>query len=822
MLKLLCTLQIAILFCLTIPAAAHSKEVYKDQIRASWTEGNNSFCYRNDLRGNRTEYVFVDAENGTRSPAFDHARLADALRSAGVADASAESLSIQRLRFDDKRFSFDAYGSRWECDSENYTLLKQSTQGLPIEGIALAEKVENHRDAPELSGEETVIRLKNIRDDAIQWFWIQDGKRRSYGRLEAGKSRDQHTFEGHVWEATTLDEKTLAYFVAGEGESVALVDAALKKSVKKSQLRKSRRPALTGELSPDGQWKYSVRDGNIYIIDLDDTANEICVTSDGTADVPYGLLEWSPDSKFLVAFQITPGENTQVHLIESSPTDGSLAKLTSREYPLPGDRFTSYQPTLISTETNKQVKIDVDPIDFGQPGVRWSKDGKSFTYEKIDRGHQRFRLVEVDAQTGVSRNIIDEQSETFIWTAHNSQKDLPIVSWLDRSDEIIYLSEQNGWRHLYLVQTKTDQQTPITFGNWIVRSIDRIDEASRQIWFQVSGIYPDQDPYLLHFCRVNFDGTDLTVLTAGNGTHSIAYSPDRRFFIDTFSRVDLAPVHELRREMDGQLVCQLETADITELTESGWTAPEVFSTKGRDDKTDIWGIICRPKNFDPTKHYPIIEDIYAGPHDAHVPKRFRPSRWYSDLTDRGFVVVKIDGMGTAQRSKAFHDVCWKNLKDAGFPDRIRWIQDAAKKHPALDMNRVGIYGTSAGGQNAAGALLFHGDFYKAAVASCGCHDNRMDKASWNEQWMGYPVLKHYSECSNIDNAHLLQGHLMLIVGELDSNVPPESTLRLVDALVKADKDFEMLVIPGMGHSDGGKYGQRRRLEFFQKHLMQVD
>lgn len=822
MLKCFCRLSIAILFCFTPPAESHSQEVHKNQIRPNWTDGNNTFWYHNDLRGNRSEYIFVDAEKGTRSPAFDHARLADALRSVGVADASAESLSIQRLRFDNKRFSFVAYGSRWECDSETYKLLQHSSQESPIEGIAPAETIENHRDAPELSGEETVIRLKNTRDEAIQWFWIQDGKRRSYGRMGAGKSRDQHTFAGHIWEAATLDETTLAYFVAGEGRSVALVDAALKKLTKKIQPRKSRRPTHTGELSPDGKWKYSVRDGNIYLIDLDDKAKEICVTSDGTVDEPYGSLEWSPDSKSLVVFKIKPGENTQVHLIESSPSDNRLAKLTSRAYPLPGDRFTSYQPTLISTETRKQIKIDVDLIDFGQPGVRWSKDSKSFSYEKVDRGHQRFRLVEVDARTGLSRNIIDEKSETFIWTAHNSQKDLPIVSWLDKSDELIYLSEQNGWRHLYLVQAKTGQQTPITSGNWIVRSIDRIDESSRRIWFQASGIYPNQDPYLLHFCRVNFDGTDLTFLTAGNGTHSIAYSPDRRFFIDTFSRVDLAPVHELRREVDGQLLCQLETADISELKESGWTAPEVFSTKGRDDKTDIWGIICRPKDFDPTKRYPIIEDIYAGPHDAHVPKRFRSSRWYSELTDRGFVVVKIDGMGTAQRSKAFHDVCWKNLKDAGFPDRIRWIQDAAKKYPALDSTRVGIYGTSAGGQNAAGALLFHGDFYKAAVASCGCHDNRMDKASWNEQWMGYPVLKHYSECSNIDNAHLLQGHLMLIVGELDSNVPPESTLRLVDALVKADKDFEMLVIPGMGHSDGGKYGQRRRLEFFQKHLMQVD
>jgi dipeptidyl aminopeptidase/acylaminoacyl peptidase len=422
----------------------------------------------------------------------------------------------------------------------------------------------------------------------------------------------------------------------------------------------------------------------------------------------------------------------------------------------------------------------------------------------------------------VARNIIDERSETFIWTAHNSQKDLPIVSWLENTDELIHISERDGWRHLYLVQTKSGTQTPITKGEWVVRGIDKIDEANRQIWFRASGVFADQDPYFIHFCRVNFDGTGFTALTAANGSHSVTFSPDRRFLIDNYSRVDLAPVHELRRVEDGQLICQLESADISELEESGWVAPAVFSTKGRDGKTDIWGIICRPKNFDPTRRYPIIEDIYAGPHDANVPKRFRSSRLYSDFTDRGFIVVQIDGMGTAHRSKAFHDVCWKNLKDAGFPDRIRWIQDAAKKYPSMDTSRVGIYGTSAGGQNAAGALLFHGDFYKAAVASCGCHDNRMDKASWNEQWMGYPVGPHYSESSNIDNANLLKGNLLLIVGELDSNVPPESTLRFVDALVKADKNFDMLFLPGVGHSDGGEYGQRRRLEFFQRCLMEAE
>jgi dienelactone hydrolase len=273
----------------------------------------------------------------------------------------------------------------------------------------------------------------------------------------------------------------------------------------------------------------------------------------------------------------------------------------------------------------------------------------------------------------------------------------------------------------------------------------------------------------------------------------------------------MPPVHELRRTADGKLVCDLEKA-------TGSVTTEVFSAKGRDGVTDIWGTISRPRNFDPAKKYPVIEYIYAGPHNSHVPKRFSPFERFTTLTDLGFIVVQIDGMGTANRSKKFHDVCWKNLKDAGFPDRIAWHKAAAAKYPYYDATRVGIYGTSAGGQNSTGALLFHGDFYKAAVSACGCHDNRMDKASWNEQWMGYPVGPHYAASSNIDNAAKLTGKLLLIVGEMDTNVPPESTYRLVGALIKANKDFDFVMVPGMGHSDGGAYGRRRLNDFFVKHL----
>jgi dipeptidyl aminopeptidase/acylaminoacyl peptidase len=275
----------------------------------------------------------------------------------------------------------------------------------------------------------------------------------------------------------------------------------------------------------------------------------------------------------------------------------------------------------------------------------------------------------------------------------------------------------------------------------------------------------------------------------------------------------------LRRVEDCKLICKLEQADISELTDGGWRPPEVFVAKGRDGKTDIWGYIARPSDFDPSKKYPVIEQIYAGPQGYFSQRNtFSTAPRFVNFTRLGFIVVQMDGMGTQGRSKAFHDVCWHDLGDAGFPDRILWHKAIAAKYPYYDVSRVGIYGTSAGGQNAAGAVIFHGDFYKAAVAACGCHDNRMDKASWNEQWMGYPVGPHYSASSNVDNAKKLSGKLFLVVGEMDNNVPPESTLRVVDALIKANKDFEFLMIPGMQHSNGGPYGTRKMQEFFVKHL----
>ncbi|MFP6892209.1 MAG: prolyl oligopeptidase family serine peptidase [Opitutales bacterium] len=584
-------------------------------------------------------------------------------------------------------------------------------------------------------------------------------------------------------------------------------------------------------VSPDGKWKAFIMDHNVFVSSTKGE-EEIQLSKDGKSDNSYKGPFWSSNSNNLISFRVQPGKVSEVHLVESSPKGGGRAKLHTRKYPLPGDKFAKHELNWFDLDakindgqdTKKHhLKPQVGLIDFGWPNLRWTLDGRYARYRKVDRGHQRLRLIEVDTFTGKTRDLIDEKSETFIWTEHPKDLGVPLVNWLNKTNEIIYVSEKDGWRHLYLIDVDSGKiKNPITKGDFVVRYVDKIDEDKRQVWFRGSGRNSGQDPYLIHYYRVNFDGSGFTAMTEGEGYHKIQYSPDQKFIIDSYSRVDMAPVHELRRVSNGKLVCELEKADTSELEAEGWEAPEVFSAKGRDGKTDIWGIVCRPRDFDPGKKYPILEAMYAGPHDSYVPKQFSAGSRYSSWTDMGFIVVKIDGMGTANRSKAFHDVCWHNLKDAGFPDRILWHKAYAEKNPWYDISRIGIYGGSAGGQSSTGALLFHPDFYKVAVSSCGCHDNRMDKASWNEQWMGYPVGPHYAESSNVDNAHRLQGKLLLIVGEMDKNVPPESTMRLADALIKASKDFDLVVVPGEGHGGGGRHGDRRRKDFFRKHLLSIE
>ena len=654
---------------------------------------------------------------------------------------------------------------------------RKTAQSLKALGLPEQEALKSSTAKIELrrtsrTGEESGLKFINQLDADVDLFWVnQQGEHIRYGGIRAGAEREQHTFDGHVWLITSRTGEHLAIIEAGPLVQTLIIDG---KGISKAKVEE-KKPREAGFRSPDGE--------------------------------------------FLVMSEASPVTRRQITIVDSSPKEGVQPKLKVIDYIKPGDPLPKPQMVITHKEGRKiRVPTELYQNPFTESGkldVTWSPDSHEFYFDYNQRGHQLYRILAADAQTGAVRVVVEETSKTFIDYTHKTWR-----HWLHTTGELLWMSERDGWCHLYIYDAKTAKvKNQITKGSWPVREVLYIDDARREIWFLASGLRKEEDPYHLHLCRINFDGSGLQQLTQGDGNHHVEFSPNRDFFTDSYSRADLPPIHELHRSRDGSLVCELEKADASQLLAAGWTMPERFVAKGRDGTTDIHGILIKPSHFDPAKKYPVIEDIYAGPHSAFTPKDFGRLLNQHILAELGFIIVKLDGMGTNHRGKAFHDVCWKNIKDAGFPDRIAWIKAAAQTRPWMDLTRVGIYGGSAGGQNAMRALLDHHDFYHVAVADCGCHDNRMDKIWWNEQWMGWPVDESYARSSNKDDAHKLEGHLLLIVGELDTNVDPTTTTQVVGALQKAGKTFDFMPIIGTGHGAAETpYGSRLRMEFLVRHL----
>ena len=553
--------------------------------------------------------------------------------------------------------------------------------------------------------------------------------------------------------------------------------------------------------SPDSALVAFVRDNNVWISKAD--GSESCQLSfDGTDAEAYSEIVWSPDGKKLAALKKEVLKERQILLRVSRPEDQIQPRYRWLDYAKPGDRL---------PEARKAVPLDrtIPRDQYFLTLGEWSSDSEFFTYEYNQRGHQVYELAAVDAATGKVRTLAKEESSTFVY-----YYDLWRYLFKD-GKHVLWISERDDWRHLYIIDTHTLQVRQLTRGEWNVREIHHVDEEGGFILANANGFHAGEgeDPYNKHVIKIDIATGKVTDLTPENANHAVTFNRQHTAFVDNYSRPDL-PTTSVLRAADGKVLLPIQKMDISKAQKQGFTMPEVFCAKGRDGVTDIWGTIYRPFKFNPKKQYPVVEYIYAGPHDSHVTKDFSGPMRFSRLLELGFIVVTIDGMGTDNRSKSFQDVCWRNLKDAGFPDRILWIQAAAKKYKYMNLDKMGIYGYSAGGQNAMAALLFHPEFYKVGVALCGCHDNRMDKIWWNEQWMGYPVGPWYSESSNVDNAYRLEGKLMLINGEIDDNVDPASTLQVVSELIKNEKDFEQLYIPGYSHSLGADWITRRVFEFF--------
>ncbi len=732
----------------------------------AWVGRSNQAVYRVTVTGG-ARFVRVDADKWSKEPAFDHAAMARSLSTATGQTYTELSLPFQSINGDGTAFESEIKGSRYRCAIASTSCT--SPGAAPTAG---GRGGFGGARAPRCAGEATVV---------------------------PGETRR---------EAFSPDCKTVAFI---QNYNVALRPAPVA-------------GAGTGGAAPS----YTM------------------LSTDGSEADGYVLnsIEWSPDSKKLVAYRQKPGYNRVPYYIQSSPTDQVQPKLVpygqapgnfgGGVYRKAGDILDQHQPAIFDVDSKKQLLIDrsLFPNPYAISRAVWRKDGGAYSFQYNQRGHMIYRVLEVDANTGAVRPMVDEVTKSFFMysdAGHNFAYDVGANCRLAQGggcttysgSELIWTSERDGWNHLYLFDGKTGQvKNQITKGEWIVRGVDSVDVASRQIYFRASGMNAKQDPYFVHYYRINFDGTGLVTYTEADGSHTVTWSADRKYYLDSYSRVDLPTVIELRRVSD-QGTLALEKGDMSAAVKLGFRPPEVFVSKARDGKTDIWGIIVRPVTFDPRKKYPVIEQIYAGPHGSFVPKTWGGGQSLTALAEIGFVLVQIDGMGTSNRSKAFHDVAWKNIADAGFPDRILWHKAVNQKYSWYDVSRVGIYGTSAGGQNAAGAVFFHPEFYKVAVANSGCHDNRMDKIWWNEAWMG-EMGPHYEANSNVGAAKNLKGHLYLTVGEMDTNVDPSSTFQVANALIAAGKDFDLLVVPNGGHGATGPDGARRRNDFFVRWLLGVN
>ena len=773
----------------------------------TWIDGARLWFCETHRDGARLWWLVDATKEGpaAKVPLFDHAAVKGAVRAVAV-EGGRVIVSVEGA---EQPIVFDLAGGAPRV-------------GDAADSRALELRLSSERKRSRRNGPSSGLRFANRLDEAVEIVWIDGGgAERAYGRVEPRSERRQQTYGGHAWMVRTAGGETLGFVVAADVEKTVAVERAAPVAQepepvdqidgqKETQGDDARVQPARIEVAQDGPNLVFRAEGR-----------ELFRTSDGSEADGYLGGHWiAPGQDAVVAMKVRRGQRHPVHIVEAAPRDRLEPTLKTLDYTKPGDEIDQPAPHLFRIErapggaalSAREVAVDTamcaNPWSLDR--ARFISGGREIAFVYNQRGHQVVRVVAIDLATGSARTVAEQSYPTFVDYTNKVW-----MHWLDATGELLWMTERSGWNHIELIDVATGKvKRSVTEGAWNVRRVEHVDEAARTIDIALMGREPLQDPYHLHFARVKIDSGELTMLTSGGGTCRVDFSPDRSALVCVRARADIPPVYELRRASDGAVVAELGAGDARAMREGGWSPPQPFMAKGRDGKTAIWGLVYRPGDFDPAKKYPVIENIYAGPHGQHVPKWFELANRSREYAELGAIVVQIDGMGTNWRGKAFHDVCWKNLKDAGFPDRIAWIRALAETDASVDLSRVAIFGGSAGGQNAMRAVLDHADFYKAAVADCGCHDNRMDKIWWNEQWMGWPVDGSYAANSNMEDAAKLGGRLMLVVGGLDENVDPATTMQVTQRLIDAGKDFELLVIPRAGHGSAeSPYGNLRRARF---------
>lgn len=660
---------------------------------------------------------------------------------------------------------------------------------------------------------------------------FDENKLRAALSRATGKTFDRADFKLHSAELSE-DQDALEFSFAKRQWRLSLINGTLEE--KPDDKRQ-------GVLSPDGTLTAFVRNNDLWIADVR-TGVERQLTSDGTADRPYARpvvnvkrmiaagsstpelepdLSWSPDSRRIATYRLDLRGARRLSLVQSTPPDNGAPRVFDYYYTLTGDKQAPTATGVVLDVASGAVTMLRAPAEqilyYGGLYFEWSKDGDAIFEQVPDRGYKSLRLLRFDAASGDVRTLREDRSDTYVdYYGHHWSYD-------DDRNRHYWTADPSGYAQMFQIDGTTGKTVRLTSGSWRARSVEGSSPDGSTVFVVGSGREPDRDPYLRALYAVRSDGKQIRNLSPEPLDHDVSVSPDGRFFVDNMSLINQPTVSILRSTIDGREVMQLGRADASRYLAAGFRLPEPFQATAADGKTKIYGAIFKPANFDPTRRYPVIENVYTGPHYVMTPKSFEAAikgRNANSMAQLGAIALTVDGRGTWGRSRAFQQPAYQNLHGVGLDDHIAAIRELTKRAPWIDTSRVGIYGFSAGGYDVVRAMTERPDFYTVGVAASGNHDNRLDKAEWNEQWMGTALGPLYDRNSNVTWADKLQGKLLLAYGELDENVPPAATLRLVDALIQANKDFEFLVIPNADHFlDDSPYFQRRRWDFFVEKLL---
>lgn len=585
--------------------------------------------------------------------------------------------------------------------------------------------------------------------------------------------------------------------------------------------------------SPDGNWIAFTKNYNLFIKSTEDD-KEYQLSFDGKKNYEYASyygwddimegengerpkhfsLDWSKDSKWIAANVVDLQNAEKMYMLDYSIDSLYKPKLLSYYRGSPGDTaMVHVKPVFFNVETKKEVATKLPKnTHINNVSTEFTEVSGIVFANYLERGFQKGYVKKIDLNNQTEETLITEISETNI-----DNFDFKVLEKLQR---IVFLSERSGWRQLYSVDLKTNETTVLTKGNYFINSIEYIDEKNGVIYFSASGKDEQNNPYHQQVYKVDLKTNKVTLLTPENLHHTVSFSKNGAYFVDNISSISVPTKTVLRVSKTGKIITELTTANVDNATSQAWEAPEVFNLTAKDGKTTIYGAIWKPTNFDNTKKYPIIDHTYTGPHTQVFPKSFDRGFMNQSLAELGFIVMMVDGLGTSGRSKEFHNYSYKNMGN-NLEDHVLAIKYLAKKYNWIDVNKVGIFGHSAGGFDTGRAMLAFPDFYKVGIASSADHDFRMEKAWWPEMYQGWPIDSTYQNVSNITNAKNLKGKLLLVHGGIDENVNISATFKLAEALIKNDKEFDLLILPSQRHGYSGNYRNyftKKRWNYFLEHL----